>query len=299
MLEIDVDVGRLQPFLGNETLEQQIDLGRIDRGNAEHVAHGRVRRRSPALTEDFLAARITDDVVHGEKIMRVFELPDQAQFLVQDLFGLGRNPDRKSFVRALPGQVFQMALRGLARRHRLVGILIFELIERKIDAAGKPHGFRDRLRHIAKQPRHFMRRLEIAFRIGFQTLADGVDGGLFANAGQNILQGSARGMVIQHLVGRQQRHAGRRGDAMEPRQTAPVVAAIQQAGRKPHAIGAAALQSIQNLQALLPSRSDAAASEPEAALRRIPGGHRASDGIRPSSVSSPRLPRVSNRHSRP
>ena len=83
MFEIDVDVGRLQPFLGNEALEQQIDLGRIDRGDAEHVANGRVRRRSPALAEDVLAARITDDVVHGEKIMRVFQLGDQAEFLVQ------------------------------------------------------------------------------------------------------------------------------------------------------------------------------------------------------------------------
>ena len=103
-------------------------------------------------------------------------------------------------------------------------------------------------RAIAKQPRHFIRGLEIAFRIGFKTLADGVDGGLLANAGQNILQRAARGMVIQHLVGRQQRHAGGRGDAMEPHQTAPVVAAIQQARRKPHPIGAAALQSIQNIK---------------------------------------------------
>ena len=89
MLEVDVDVGRLQPFLGNETLEQQIDLGRIDGSNAEYVAHGRVRRRTPALAEDFLLARVANNVVHGQKIMRVFEFSDQAQFLVQNLFGLG------------------------------------------------------------------------------------------------------------------------------------------------------------------------------------------------------------------
>ena len=83
MLEIDVDVGRLQPFLGNEAFEQQIDLGRIDRGDAEHVADGRVRRRSPALAEDVLAARIMDDVMHGEEIMRVFEFGDQRELLVQ------------------------------------------------------------------------------------------------------------------------------------------------------------------------------------------------------------------------
>ncbi len=151
-------------------------------------------------------------------------------------------------MRPLPGQIFQMALRGLARRHRLVGILIFELRQRKMDTIGKPHGFRNRLRDVAKQPRHFPGRLEIAFRIGFQTLADGIDGGLLANAGQDILQGAARGMMIQYLVGRQQRHAGRRGDAMKPHEPAPVVAAVQQARRKPHAIRAGALQSIQNMK---------------------------------------------------
>ena len=156
MLEIDVDVGRLQPLLGNEALEQQIDLGRIDRGDAEHVADGRIRRRSPALAEDVLAARIMHDVVHGEKIMRVFQLGDQIELLAQG--GAKRVVDLAAeiFVDARPGQIFQMLLRGLARRHRLVGILVFELIERKGDAVGKPHGFRDRLRHIAKQPRHFM-----------------------------------------------------------------------------------------------------------------------------------------------
>ena len=83
MLEIDIDVGRLQPLLGNEAFEQQIDLGRIDGSDAEHVTDGRIRRRSPALTKNFLAARIMNDVMHGEKIMRVFQLVDEIEFLAQ------------------------------------------------------------------------------------------------------------------------------------------------------------------------------------------------------------------------
>ena len=91
-------------------------------------------------------------------------------------------------------------------------------------------------------------RLEIAFGIGLEALADGIDRGLLADAGQHILQRAARGIVIQHLVGRQQRHACDVSDALQPRQTAPVVAAIQQARGQPHAIGAAALQPVQNFQ---------------------------------------------------
>ena len=81
VLEVDVDVGRLAPLLGDEALEQQVVLGRIDRGDAEHVAHGGVRRRAAALAED--AARLGEahDGVHGEEVGRVAQLLDQVQLV--------------------------------------------------------------------------------------------------------------------------------------------------------------------------------------------------------------------------
>ena len=302
MLEIDVDVGRLQPLLGDEALEQQIDLGRIDRGDAEHIADGGVRRRAAALAQDVLAARVVDDVVHGEEVMRVVQLGDQRELLPQG--GAQRLVDHAAeiCVDAGPGQVFEMLLRGLARRHRLVRILVFELVERKADAVGKAHGFRDRLRQVAEQPRHFVRRLQMALGIGLEPPADGVDRRLLADTGQHVLQRPAGGMVVQHLVGREQRHFCRARQAMQPRQPALVVAAIEQACRKPDAIGAAVAQLLQNFPARLPHRSDAAAPAREAGLRRIPGDHRTADGTRPfrsASISSPRLPRVSSWQSRP
>ena len=129
MLEVDVDVRRLQPLLGNKALEQKIHLGRIDGGDTEHVADGRVGGRSPALAKDALAARIAHDVVHGEEIMRVFELGDEVEFLAQDGAKRIAEPAGEMLLSAGPGQVFQMLLRGLAGRHRLVRILVFELIE--------------------------------------------------------------------------------------------------------------------------------------------------------------------------
>ena len=108
-----------------------------------------------------------------------------------------------------------------------------------MDAVGKADGFRDRLGEVAKQPRHFIRWLEITLRIGLKTFADHVDGRLLPDTGQHILQGAARGMVVQHLVGGEQRHLCRHGDVIEPHQAAPVIAAIDEACREPHAIGAA------------------------------------------------------------
>ena len=57
VLEIDVDVGRLLALGRDEALEQQIDLGRIDLGDAEAVADGGVGRRAAALAEDALGVR--------------------------------------------------------------------------------------------------------------------------------------------------------------------------------------------------------------------------------------------------
>ncbi len=147
----------------------------------------------------------------------------------------------ENFVRTSPRQILKMALRRLARRHRFVGILIFELIERKCDAIGEAHGFRHRFRQIAKQPRHLIRRFEISFGIGFQLLADRMNRRFLANAGEHILQRTPCGVMIQHLVGRQQRYAGRDGDAVKPGKAADIVAAIQQARREPDAVRAAAL----------------------------------------------------------
>jgi hypothetical protein len=53
-------------------------------------------------------------------------------------------------------------------------------------------------------------------------------------------------MVVQHLVGREQRNFYRECQAMQPRQPALVVTAVKQARGKPDAIGAAVLQSLQN-----------------------------------------------------
>ena len=52
MFEIDIDVGRFVALIRKEAREEQIMLGRIDRGDAEQVADHRIGRRSPPLAED-------------------------------------------------------------------------------------------------------------------------------------------------------------------------------------------------------------------------------------------------------
>ena len=56
MLEIDVDVRRLVARGADEALEQQIDVGGIDGGDAEAIADGGIGGRAAALAEDVLRA---------------------------------------------------------------------------------------------------------------------------------------------------------------------------------------------------------------------------------------------------
>ena len=58
VLEIDVDVGRLVALGRDEALEQQVDARRVDRGDAQDVADGRVGGRAAPLAEDVLAAGV-------------------------------------------------------------------------------------------------------------------------------------------------------------------------------------------------------------------------------------------------
>src|SRR5205085_4509189 len=56
VLEIDIDVGRLAPRGADEALEQDVDLGRVDRGDAEAIADHRIGRRAASLAQDVAGA---------------------------------------------------------------------------------------------------------------------------------------------------------------------------------------------------------------------------------------------------
>ena len=63
VLEVDVDVRRLAPLLGDEALEQQVVALGIDGGDAQDVADRGIGGRAAALAEDVLAAGEADDGV--------------------------------------------------------------------------------------------------------------------------------------------------------------------------------------------------------------------------------------------
>ena len=227
MLEIDVDVGWLAAVRGDETFEQEAALARVDVGDAQAVADRRVGRGAAALTQDVLAPRVTDDVMDGEKIRRVIELGDERQFMIERLADIVRNALGIARGRALLG-------RREARAHFL-GIFITQLIQREGQCRIERRCFFDRSRRIAEEARHLGGRLEIALGIDGKAASRGVDRQVLANAGEHVLQFPPVGMVIEHVVDGDERHAGLAGDRGAPGEPRAVIAAIEHVGGEPHA----------------------------------------------------------------
>ena len=107
VLEIDVDVGRLAARGADKALEQHVDAGRVDRGDAEAVAHHRIGRRAAPLAQDAAAARERDDVVHGQEIAGEIELLDQRQLVLDqaaDMLGMLAGSAARQTLSAVPGE---------------------------------------------------------------------------------------------------------------------------------------------------------------------------------------------------
>src|SRR6185312_16541782 len=85
MLKIDIDIERLPAFLADETLEQKIVTARIDRGDAEHEADGRIGGRAAPLAQDALTTCKADDGIDREEVRRIAECGDELQFMLQGL----------------------------------------------------------------------------------------------------------------------------------------------------------------------------------------------------------------------
>ena len=82
--QIEIDVRPLAALFRQKPLEQQLHPDRIDRGDAEAVAHGAVGRRPAPLHEDVLLPAEIDDVPDDEEVAGELELLDEIE-LARDL----------------------------------------------------------------------------------------------------------------------------------------------------------------------------------------------------------------------
>ena len=226
VLEIDVDVGRLFPLGRDEALEQEVDLGRVDIGDGEAIADGGVGGGAAPLAENAEAARVVHDVMDGEEVGRVVERGDEHEFLLDGVADMSGNAVRETPLSALPSEILEMGLRGLAVWHRLVRIFIFQLIE------GEGAGLRDldgavkRFLVASEQARHLFRGFQMPLGIGFETEAGFRYRALLADAGEHVLERAAVGCVIEHAARGDEGRSNAHRKLCECRDAGAIAAAI-------------------------------------------------------------------------
>ena len=85
MFEIYVDVGRLFTLFGDEAFEQEVGVGRIDRGDRQAITDRAVGGRTATLAQDrgFARPGEGDDRVDCQEVAGEVELLDQLNLVAE------------------------------------------------------------------------------------------------------------------------------------------------------------------------------------------------------------------------
>jgi hypothetical protein len=240
MLEIHIDIRRFVALPGQEALEQQGRAIGVNLGDAQHEAHHRVGRRTPALAKNVMAAGEAHDVVHGEEITLEAQLADDLQLFV-DLrqhcgpCALGPAPGT-----ALGRQVAQPGRRVMALGHQLPGVLILQLSEAESATPGDLQGGLQQGRRV--QGPQGVKATQVAFAIRVQTLPGLRHRQVMTDRGHGVLQSPAPPAVHVHIA---TGHAGDSqllGQGQQPRQAPGIVLRAMQLHGQPQVLAENPLQ---------------------------------------------------------
>ena len=234
VFEIDVYIRWLLALFGDEAVEQQFVLVRVDSRNAKTVADGGVCRAAASLAQDrrIPGPRKIDDVPDGQEVACDAEPTDQIELIIDQACYLGRNTTRVTGLCALPGQFGKIRIRRTALGDRLVRVFITQFLKVECARIGHVTCCGNGMGPFGKQVDHFFRRFEVTFRICLKQKARTIDRRLFADAGHHILQGPPVAGVIVHVIGGKDGKAGASCQRIELVDTRNVVARVEIGGGK-------------------------------------------------------------------
>ena len=226
VFEIDVDVGRLVPGLGDEALEDHCAGFGRHAGDAQAVADHRVGRRAAPLAEDVAGAGEGDHVVHGEEVGLVFQLGDEGELVFEHVFHLLGRAVGVAPAQAFIGEAAQAAGGGFAVGE-LAWVFVAQLVEGEGEGVGKLSGAVDGVLVAGEEAEHFGVGAQAAFAVGERVAAQRLHPAAGADGGEHVGEAAAAG-VVHHWRGRgdggQAEAAGELGEGVEAGPVLPVVA---------------------------------------------------------------------------
>ncbi len=171
--EIDVDIGHADALRVEEALEQQAVLQRVDIGDRHGVAHQAAgRRAAPRPHRNAVRFGVADEVPDDQEVAGELHLLDHLDFAIQALgvFGevvlqsaLGAHgfQARAALFEALPRDVFEVGVGGVAFRHVEFRERLLHLFQLDVAALGDLPGAVERVLQLAEQLHHLVARLQV------------------------------------------------------------------------------------------------------------------------------------------
>ena len=153
--QIEIDVGPLAALFGEEALEEQLHLHRVDGGDGQGVADRGVGGRAAALGHDPFALAEPDDVPDDEEVAREIELFDEVELLLD--LGLGAGGQGPvAGAGAVPGDLAEVGDGGLGDGQRVVGEAVAEIGQGELELVGELGRGAHRPRVVGEERRHLV-----------------------------------------------------------------------------------------------------------------------------------------------
>jgi hypothetical protein len=206
VFEIDVDVGGFVAGFRHKAFEDHRADFRGDGGDAEAVADDRVGGRAAALAEDAAGAGELDDVVDGEEVGLVLQLPDERELVFHErLHAVGGAGGVAPF-QALVGEAAE-ALGCRLSGGDLGGVFVAQLVEGECEPRGDVARAVDGVFVAVEEGAHLGFGAEAAFGIGERGAAELVHAAPGADGGEDVRQAAAAAVMHE---------GGGRSDGVEP-----------------------------------------------------------------------------------
>ena len=133
---------------------------------------------------------------------------DEFQLVLDEPRDFCGNAPRIAPAGTFPGQAGKILERRHARRAKFFGIFVAEFFERERTAFSHFDGASDRLGTFGKEPIHLGPRAQEALGVRKAAKPQLGDGAAVPRRGEHVLQHLPRPVVIMHVVGRDEWHAG-------------------------------------------------------------------------------------------
>ena len=140
--------------LVQETFEDEMIADRIHRSDAETKTDRAVRGAAASLHHDVVFAAEINDVPDDQKIAGESELLDEGQLLVEFCFDRAADCG-VALLCSEKGDGAEERIHRMAFRDRVIGKIVTEIFEGKLESLGETESVGDRVRSIAKERFHF------------------------------------------------------------------------------------------------------------------------------------------------